>query len=197
MAWRRGVLWGSGFGQGRFLDMCYKKDQSFATTLFKPNDPIWLKVVMPQNAHETLMQASSCRTLSEGDLSRMVSWAMFADKSWENTKLNRIYQEVLMGNNSYARDPPSTRLVSAIVNNPFLPSESVQTGKYHTIIWVELCESVEIKTRWPPFTNFIFQASSLCASSCLGLPFLAWKYLCSSAREMSYRAISSHSWFLW
>ena len=132
---------------------------------------------MPQNAHETLMQASSCRTLSEGDLSRMVSWAMFADKSWESTKLNRIYQEVLMGNNnSYARDLPSTRLVSAIVNNPFLPSESVQTGKYHIIICVKLCESVEKKSR-PPFNNFIlFQASSLCASSCLGLPFLAWKY---------------------
>ena len=109
------------------------KSQSFSTTFLKPNGP-YLTKNMPQSAHETLIQASSCRTLSEGDLSRMVSWAMFADKSWENTKLNRIYQEVLMGNNSYARDPPSTRLVSAIVNNPFLPSESVQTGKYHIII---------------------------------------------------------------
>jgi len=72
-----------------------------------------------------MAKARTSRTLTDGDIDRMVSWSLFADKSWAHTAgLGSLYAKVI-GSRPPPPEFPSIRLLAAIVNNAFLPSTTV------------------------------------------------------------------------
>ena len=86
-----------------------------------------------------MTKARTSRALTDGDLDRMVGWSVFADKSWAHTAgLGPVYQEVVGGTHGSKSSgskppPPSFRLLSAIANNAFLPSDTVHKGQCSTM----------------------------------------------------------------
>ena len=83
-----------------------------------------------------MAKARTCRTLSDDDLDRMVGWSIFADKSWaHNDGLGSLYAEAIGSSTALeSKSSPSFRLLSAIVNNPFLPSDALHKGQFHLAV---------------------------------------------------------------